>query len=538
MTSQDSPRTDLHTKVTPAVSSKFPSNSLAKSVPLAGRYHLEAPLGHGTASVFRARDLKTGVRHAIKRLPRDAALEEGEYERFVSEVTLLSELCHPNIVTMTALHREESGRPFLVMELLEGEDALTHLAGGQQLPLLRVLAITRQVVSALHAAHRSGITHREFKLSSIFLAMQRGLNGEQVEVVKVVGFGGVKVRALSGQLVRNNILGTAEYLAPEGISGCHSELDEQTDQWAVAVSVYRMLSGRLPFRADDESTLYNQICTMSPPPLTELCPEVPQHVVETIERALAKDKAQRFPSLAEFMRVLSGQTQSSLSPRTVGRLPLPRLSMSAPSSEAFSPGRSEVEDELAEPTRRSCIPESISMSEIPTVATKLQQDRTLNMEAAMLDKLCAESKLSELRSLPSAELVPSVPRNAIAVPSRVAIPVPTLPGSRLIRAHQLRTQRHQTLAMILGSCIGLGLGMSVAWLLAPHAAKHLRRSPPQVAEPQVLGRQAVISSASSVPLSMNSSLLLPEPGLGIYRVCVQPSDPMDIPWRGSCRAWD
>ena len=177
MTNPDLLRTDKGAGSKVTVGS--PRTPPAASAPmlLAGCYRLEAPLGHGTASVFRARDLKTNLRYAIKRLPRDTALAAGEHDRFVSEVTLLSQLCHPHIVTMVALQRDEAERSCLVMELLEGEDMLTHLAGGQRLALPRVLAVTRQVTSALHAAHLRGIAHREFQLSSIFLAMQRGLCG-------------------------------------------------------------------------------------------------------------------------------------------------------------------------------------------------------------------------------------------------------------------------------------------------------------------------------------------------------------------------
>lgn len=444
---------------------------------LAGRYRLEAPLGHGTASVFRAIDLKTGSRHALKRLPKDAALEAGEYERFVSAITLLSQLCHPNIVTVTALHRDDGGRPFLVMELLDGEDALTHLAGGQRLPLPRVLEITRQVVSALHAAHKSGIIHREFKLSSIFLSMQRGVEGPGAEVVKVVGFGGVKVRALGEQVVRSGVLDAAEYLAPEGQTGQRCVLDERSDQWSLAVAIYRMLSGRLPFTANDEESLWHQIRSLPHPPLADLCSELPQHVARALDRALSKDKAQRFPSLVEFMRALSGQMQGHPCARAEEK------SIVALRAEPalLPPGQGAASGEDSQPTTRSCIPAPISMSEVPTVVAKIETDRTVNMEAAVLAQLCAQSRSSEKRRLPPLTTKDPIPSRTVREPSMQPRSVPSfLPGSRLVRERQRQVRRLHSLLLILASCIGLSLGIGGAWFFCRHVTRSLGRGPVSV----------------------------------------------------------
>lgn len=500
MSNPDSPPTGKLPGATAAVCPPPTPSATAQSTLLAGRYRLEAPLGHGIASVFRARDLKTGLRHAIKRLPPDRALADGEHERFVSEVTLLSQLCHPNIVTMTALHRDEVGRSLLVMELLEGEDALTHLAGGQRLPLPRVLEITRQVTGALHAAHLRGIAHREFQLSSIFLAMQRGLCGAQVEVVKVVGFGGVKLRALPGQRARHCTLGTAEYLAPEGMPGHGSEPDDRSDQWSVAVTVYRMLSGRLPFRADDAASLQNQICTQPHPPLAELCPELPQHVLGALDRALAKDRAQRFPSLVEFMRALSGQT---LQLATVAGPP------PAPSAVALPAVVEAAGREQPEPAGQSCAPRPRTMSDIPTVATKIELDRTLSMEPAVLAELRAQSQLSDRRAL-----LPSQLRHPGPVMPAAGAP-PTLPGTWLMREHSRRAQRRQTLVLIVGSCVGLSLGMSAAWLLGPRATRHLRRSPLPSAAPREPLQLPAVAAASPARGAKPRRYPL-GPGAGIY----------------------
>lgn len=471
------------------------TRAIVQLAPFSARYHIEAPLGHGTTSIFRARELKTGIRHAIKRLPQDAALEPGEYERFVSEVTLLSQLCPPNIVAMKELHRDDAGRCCLVMELLEGEDALTRLAGGQRLSLPRVLEITRQVASALHCAHLYGISHRAFELSSIFLASKRGLCGSATEVVTVVGFGGVRRRMLPDQPAKDRRHGTAEYLAPEAITRPWSELDASADQWSVAVAVYRMLSGRQPFHADDEASLRKQICHQPPPPLKELCPDLPQHVVETLERALSKDKAQRFASMAEFMRALSGQLPSRVTgPGQAVALASPAATqpLGAPSACARMPDSKPQEQSNGSRKRRP-----ISVSEVPTISLSVNQERTQNIDPEILDQLRAQS--SEQQVLNSNQPKLAGPANldtGMALPA--AARSETLPGAWLMARHRRATLR-QTLVLALGSCIGLSLGMTAAWLLGLRPNSHSQHKAAPIVAPSGRQQQPAVATATAQP---------------------------------------
>ena len=465
-------------------------------VPFSTRYRIEAPLGHSTGSIFRAKDLKTGISYAIKRLPQDAALEPGEYDRFVSEVTLLSQLCPPNIVTMKELHRDDAGRCCLVMDLLEGEDALTHLSGGQRLSLPRVLEITRQVASALHCAHLAGIAHREFALSSIFLAMQRGLCGRSREVVKVVGFGGVKLRTLPGRRAQHGIQGTVAYLAPEAISGPLSALDARSDQWSVAVAVYRMLSGRQPFQADDEASLRHQICSLPPAPLNGLCPELPPHVVETIERAMSKDKAQRFPSMAEFMRALSGQ----MSPRAAesGQPVALALPAKAPPAEVAPECVGIPSCKPHEPASGARKRRPISVSEVPTISMVGDPARTQKIDPEILDQLRVQS--SEQPGLKPSQPARLEPADLEAVmPPRPIPPLPeTLPGAWLMARGRRETLR-QTLVLVLGSCIGLSLGMSAAWQLGFRPNSHLPQKALPVIAPSERLQQPSLAAATTKP---------------------------------------
>jgi serine/threonine protein kinase len=286
---------------------------------LGGHYRLESMIGRGSmGTVCRARDLRTGTLCAIKTLSQTAAQDDEEYRRFATEATIIAQLFHPNIVEVREFRRDALGTPFLVMELLGGTDLHSYLQLHGALPLDRVQQIVRQVASALHAVHGLGIIHRDVKPRNIFLAQQRGSSGASHEVVKLVDFGLSKIVGhLRNQTAQGIILGTPEYLSPEGTLGRSGLVDERTDQWALAATVYRMLTGRLPFENEDDDVirLVLKIRTEAPPPLHALIPGLPEHAVSAVERGLQKRKEDRFPSVLEFARALCG-LPTGLCPRS------------------------------------------------------------------------------------------------------------------------------------------------------------------------------------------------------------------------------
>lgn len=289
---------------------------------LAGRYLLEAIIGKGSmGTVFRARDLHTHAPCAVKMLTQMALRDPETLQRFANEAAVVARLLHPNIVELREFCRDENGWPFLVMELLQGTDLHSHLGVRRRLPLERVQSVVRQVASALHAVHSLGIIHRDIKPRNIFLAQTKSSkDGAAADVVKVVDFGLAKI--LGGkqhQTAAGDILGTIEYLAPEGTTGHSGLLDERTDQWALAVTAYRMLSGQLPFEDDDIFRLLRKIREESPPLISALAPELPAHVHRALTRALSKNKTDRFPSVLEFMQALCGPAPAQ--PRSTPSLP-------------------------------------------------------------------------------------------------------------------------------------------------------------------------------------------------------------------------
>jgi len=278
---------------------------------LAGRYQIEGAIGKGSmGTVFRARDLKLNSVCAIKMLHQGALKEEADFQRFANEAAVIAQLFHPNIVEVSEFHRDERGGPFLVMELLHGIDLHSHLGGGRKLPLSRVQLVIRQVASALHAAHSLGIVHRDIKPRNIFLSQHGGPTGAPTEIVKVVDFGLSKI--LGGrqhQTAPGEILGTPEYLAPEGTLGRSTLIDERTDQWALAITAYRMLAGQLPFLDDDVVRLMLKIRQEPLPPLSAFSVQVPEYVTAALGRALSKRKEDRFVSVLAFARALHGLSE-------------------------------------------------------------------------------------------------------------------------------------------------------------------------------------------------------------------------------------
>ena len=311
---------------------------------LAQRYRLDAVLGTGgMGAVYQAHDTKNQSELAVKVLHQLGPGTEEFHQRFFNEAIIAGQLFHPNIVQVIGFDKDKDGTPFLIMELLRGRDLYDLLREREKLPLNKALEITRQVGSALHAAHNLGVAHRDIKPSNIFLSRQTNSDGEAAEVVKVVDFGLSK--ELGNSQVRRTapgiILGTVEYVSPEGTTGESEQVDFYSDQWALSVVMYRMLSGRLPFEGGNLPKLLAAIRSEQPTPLRVHVPEVPDYVATAIERAMSKDKAGRFESVQDFVRALSGlpTLSQSLSSVAEGGRPLRagRLQPSQPGTSGTMP---------------------------------------------------------------------------------------------------------------------------------------------------------------------------------------------------------
>ncbi|HSY24194.1 MAG TPA: protein kinase [Polyangiaceae bacterium] len=263
-----------------------------------GRYTLEREIGRGaTGAVWVALDGRLGRRVAVKLLRSENADSHTARSRFEQEAWAIAQLRSPHVVQVhdVGVHDDE---PYIVMELLEGESLDARLERHSRLSLAVVADIVTQVARALAVTHEAGILHRDLKPANIFLAREQNR-----EVVKLLDF---SVAVLTGRVdvngaalpVPSGLQGTPKYMSPEQLSVV--EADHRADLWSLAVLTYRMLTGRLPFEADNLLRLRALICAAAFEPASSIVAELGPSIDAFMQRALAREPADRFPTASDF----------------------------------------------------------------------------------------------------------------------------------------------------------------------------------------------------------------------------------------------
>jgi serine/threonine-protein kinase len=321
---------------------------------LAERYRLEALLGSGMmGAVYRATDLDGAQPCAVKLLRRSLRHQPAHFRRFLDEMQLMSRLWHPNIVELKDFGCTTKGIPYLVMELLTGENLYSLLQRQPCLPVPRALSLIRQAGQALHALHSAAIIHRDLKPGNLVLHQQVGRRGREPssEQLKLIDFG--LATPLAELAVHSHdeglVIGTPSYLAPEATWGDGSQVDARADQWSLAVIAYRLLSGVLPFTTsdDDPQALLPVIRTHTPLPLAERLPGLAPQIATAVMTALRKNRTERFPSVHAFVRALDGLLPpAALDTRFLA------LSVELPSGAQLSPVASPIGAAPGPPQRR------------------------------------------------------------------------------------------------------------------------------------------------------------------------------------------
>lgn len=280
---------------------------------LKSRYWLRSLLLSGIQGVvYQAKDLILNRPCSVKLIESSLNGKKNLEQRFLREAETLSRLSHPNIVKAYEFTRDELGNPFIVMEPLDGRDLRSLLAEVPVLPLEQALEILRAVGAALQHAHDLGIVHQDINPSSIFLNKETSATGRAVEVVKVINFGLAKQLTPDGSDQERNlhlglVFGSPTYLAPEELELSSERVDGRSDQWSLAVLAYQLLSGQLPFWEIDPWCLRELIRgAVAPVPLAQLRPELPPYVLAAVQKALSKDKNQRYSNVADFIAALDG----------------------------------------------------------------------------------------------------------------------------------------------------------------------------------------------------------------------------------------
>lgn len=268
---------------------------LPAGVVLGERYRIERPLGRGgMADVYLASDLRLPKQCAVKVLRTNTADQQLRY-RFQREADILASLHHAHIVDVSDLGVTAEDQPYLVMELLEGEDLSLFMQRTGPLRLPVALNICMQIGDALLTAHKLGVVHRDLKPANIFLCKR----GPFPNFVKVLDFGIAKLSRPDTTTVTGTatIMGTPGYMAPEQAVGAQDKVDHRADQFALAAILYEMLAGHPPFHSYGqpmgvilEQALYNEPVPLPMP-----------HINAAVMRALAKKPENRFPDIQSFL---------------------------------------------------------------------------------------------------------------------------------------------------------------------------------------------------------------------------------------------
>ncbi len=283
--------------------SEDPSTATLPPGTLLGTYQLGRVVGRGgMGAVYEGVHTGVGKRVAIKTLLPHLANSRSSTQRFLREAKAAGRVRHPHTVDVTDVGVSD-GVPFLVMELLEGENLLDRLARTGPMRPDIVVDLMLPVCSALVTAHTEGVVHRDLKPENIFVSRTRAGS----EVVKVLDFGISHIAQDDGAAVRltgtNNVIGTPRYMSPEQTKGAKNA-DARSDQWSVGVMMYQCLTSQLPYDGDSFLEILQKLATTKAPAPGKLTRGIPSGLDAVVMRTLSKDNKQRYASMRDLARAL------------------------------------------------------------------------------------------------------------------------------------------------------------------------------------------------------------------------------------------
>ena len=267
-------------------------------------YRILEQLGAGGMGVvYKAHDSRLDRALALKLLPEELAQQPQALERFRREARAASALNHPGICTIYDIG-EQDGRAFIAMEFIDGETLRSHIHG-QALPLEEILKLGIQIAEALEAAHAEGIIHRDIKPANIFVT-KRGQ-------AKVLDFGLAKLipkgiaggdldlggRSQDSSSIVGIISGTPSYMSPEQVRG--DDLDQRTDIFSLGLLLYEMATGRQAFGGGTGGMIIEAVLTRPPVSVRSINLDIPPRLESIIDKALHKDRGQRYQRAADML---------------------------------------------------------------------------------------------------------------------------------------------------------------------------------------------------------------------------------------------
>lgn len=264
-----------------------------------GKYKIIRELGHGaTSTVYLAQAPATQQQVAIKLFNLDVLLDNNRAKAFrkllLSEASLAGKLSHPHIVKIFDAVMDDGELNYIVMEYVEGESLEKIAEVDHLLPLSSISEIIYKCCKALEYAQYQGVIHRDIKPANIMICGDHD--------IKISDFGSALIE--SQQTTQVSGVGSPAYMSPEQIR--EQMLTHQTDIYSLAVTMYKLLTGKLPFDARNNYSMIYQIMNIEPPPPSTFRPEIPHGLDKIVMRAMHKDIAQRYQTWDEFARDLVG----------------------------------------------------------------------------------------------------------------------------------------------------------------------------------------------------------------------------------------
>ena len=274
-----------------------------------GHYQLQMRLGvGGMGEVYLARDTRLGRQVALKLLPPQSARDEQARQRLLREARAAAALTHPNIVTIYAIE-ETADAVFIVMEYVKGETLAARIKQGP-LALSDVLAVGVQIAEALAAAHAIGLIHRDIKPANVMLTPEGRARLLDFGIARMTQHWLNREGETLAQLTAEGaVIGTVSYMSPEQVRG--EPLDARSDLFSLGALLYEVATGNPPFTGSNALSTMHAIVTKEPEAPSTIKPDLPARFDQILHRALAKDKAARYPSAADFAAALRALQSSA-----------------------------------------------------------------------------------------------------------------------------------------------------------------------------------------------------------------------------------